>query len=228
MAQCTEQDGQVLYQRKWYVPEGDQLRLRLIQEHHNSTLAGHPARAKTFDVLDGQYCWKEKRKQVDQYIRKCHDCQRSRKYETCNVGSPPTPICTSETIGKYFDGLFGWATTVLRLDTVSVVVDRLSRMSHFVPCHTTIDAAGLAKSFVQEVLHPHDLPKTIISDWGPQFASTCWGQIYSELGIGQQISMVFHAPMDDQTERINAAMEPYLRALGNHQQHDWVQWLPQA
>jgi len=42
VAECTEQEGQVWYRGTRYVPEGDQLRLRLIQEHHDTALAGHP------------------------------------------------------------------------------------------------------------------------------------------------------------------------------------------
>jgi hypothetical protein len=53
--ECTEQEGQLWYRGKCYVPEGDQLRLRLIQEHHDTALAGHPGRAQTFDLLDRQY-----------------------------------------------------------------------------------------------------------------------------------------------------------------------------
>jgi len=75
VAECTEQEGQVWYRGKRYVPEGDQLRLRLIQEHHDTALAGHPGRAKTFDLLDRKYYWKDMRKQVDQYVRNCHSCQ---------------------------------------------------------------------------------------------------------------------------------------------------------
>ena len=71
----TEQGGKVLYRGKCYVLEGDQLRLHLIQEHHDTTLARHSGRAKTFDLLDRQYYWKDMRKQVDQYIRNCHNCQ---------------------------------------------------------------------------------------------------------------------------------------------------------
>jgi len=54
VGECTEQEGQVWYRGKRYVPEGDQLRLRLIQEHHDTALAGHPGRVKTFDLLDRQ------------------------------------------------------------------------------------------------------------------------------------------------------------------------------
>jgi hypothetical protein len=52
--ECMEQEGQVWYKGKRYVPEGDQLSLRLIQEHHDTALAGHQGRAKTFDLLDSQ------------------------------------------------------------------------------------------------------------------------------------------------------------------------------
>jgi len=52
VAECKEQDGQVLYSGKRYVPEGDQLQLRLMHEHHDMALAEHPGQAKTCDVLD--------------------------------------------------------------------------------------------------------------------------------------------------------------------------------
>jgi len=78
IAECTEQERQVSYRGRRYVPEGDQLRLRLIHEHHNTALAGHPGRAKTFDLLDRKYYWKDMRKQVDQYVRNWHSCQRSK------------------------------------------------------------------------------------------------------------------------------------------------------
>jgi hypothetical protein len=60
-------------------------------------------------------------------------------------------------------------------NTVWVVVDRLSKMRHFIHCHTTIDVIGLAKLFLQEIVRLHGLTKTIVSDRGHQFASTFWG-----------------------------------------------------
>jgi len=98
-----------------------------------------------------------------------------------------------------------------------VVVDRLSKMRHFVPCHTTIDVLGLAELFLREVIHLHGLLLTIVSDRGPQFASVFWQQVCSRLGIDRRMSTAFHPQTDGQTERMNASMEQYLRVFVNHQ-----------
>ena len=113
-------------------------------------------------------------------------------------------------------------------DAVWVVVDRLSKMRHFITCYTTIDAVGLAKLFLREVVRLHGLERTIVSDRGPQFASIFWGQICTRLGIDRRMSTAFHPQTDGQTERMNAGMEHYIRVFVNHQQDDWVQWLPLA
>jgi len=85
-------------------------------------------------------------------------------------------------------------------DAFWVVVDRLSKMRYFVPCHTMIDAIGLARLFLREVIHLHELPATIVSDRGPQFASMFGGEICSRLGIDRLMSTAFHPHMDGQTE----------------------------
>jgi len=113
-------------------------------------------------------------------------------------------------------------------DAIWVVVDRLSKMRHFIPFHTTIDALGVAELFLREVVRLHGLPLTIVSDRGPQFASTFCQQIGSQLGIDRRMSTAFDPQTDGQTERMNASMEQYLRVFVNHQQDDWVKWLPWA
>jgi len=51
VVECMEQDGSIQYRGKCYLPEHDQLRPQLIQDHHDTALAGHPGRAKMFDLL---------------------------------------------------------------------------------------------------------------------------------------------------------------------------------
>ena len=58
--------------------------------------------------------------------------------------------------------------------------------------------------------------------------SAFWQQLCSRLGIDRRMSTAFHLQTDGQTERMNASMEQYLRVFVNHQQDDWVKWLPLA
>ena len=52
VAECTEPDGYVEYRGKRYVRDNAPLKLRLIEEHHDTALAGHPGRVKMLDLLD--------------------------------------------------------------------------------------------------------------------------------------------------------------------------------
>ena len=128
VAECMEQDGRVQYRGKQYVLESDQLRLRLIQEHHDTALAGHPGRAKTFDLLDRQYYWKDMRKQVDQYVRNCDSCQRSgtSRHATFGILWPfSVPEKPREDISMDFVVSLPECEG---LDVVWVIVNRLSKV----------------------------------------------------------------------------------------------------
>jgi hypothetical protein len=113
-------------------------------------------------------------------------------------------------------------------DAIWVVVDRLTKMRHFVPCSTTIDAEGLANLFITHIFRLHGLPDTIVSDRGPQFASRYWKHLCYSLKIEPRLSTAFHPEMDGQIERTNSIMEQYLWAYVNYQQDNWAQLLPIA
>jgi len=165
---------------------------------------------------------------VDRYVRSCAECQKSRtsRHASFRVLRPlSVPEKPWEDISMDFvTGL----PECGGYDAIWVVVDRLSKMRHFVPCQTTIDARGLAEMFLKEVIRLHGVPRTIISDRGPQFAALFWKRLCERLGVDRRLSTAFHPQTDGQTERVNASMEQYLRIFTSYQQDDWVQWLPLA
>jgi len=177
VAGCSEKEGQLYYRGRRYVPEDSELQLHLIKDHHDTPLAGHPRRSKTFYLLSRQYYWKTMRKQVDRYVRSCAECQKFRTSRHAGFGvlrPLPVPEKPWEEISMDF---------VTRLpecegyDAIWVVVDRLSKMRHFVPCQATVDAPGLAEMILKGVVRLHGLPRTIISDRGPQFAAMFWRRL---------------------------------------------------
>jgi transposase InsO family protein len=113
-------------------------------------------------------------------------------------------------------------------DAIWVVVDRLTKMIHFAPYSTMIDAEGLADLFLSNTFRLHGLPDTIVSDRGPQFASRVWKYLCNSLKIEPRLSTAFHPETDGQTERTNSIMEQYLWAYINYQQDNWVQFVPMA
>jgi hypothetical protein len=113
-------------------------------------------------------------------------------------------------------------------DVIWVVVDRLTKIRHFVPYSTMIDAEGLANLFMTHIFRLHSLPNTIVSDRGPQFASRFWKHLCYSLKIEPRLSTAFYLEMDRQTEPMNSIIEQYLHAYVNYQQDKWAQLLPIA
>ena len=112
-----------------------------------------------------------------------------------------------------------------QFDAICVVVDRLTKQRHLIPCKTTITAEELAELFSDRVFLYHGLPKTIVSDHGPQFASRFWKHLCHTLKIEPCLSTAFYPQTDGQTERINAVVEQHLRAYVSYLQDDWVDYL---
>jgi transposase InsO family protein len=99
-------------------------------------------------------------------------------------------------------------------------------MCHLVPCRDTCTAKDLALLFLTHVWRYHGLPKSIVSDRGPQFTSDFWLALCELLGTTAKLSTAYHPQTDGQSERMNAIMEQYLRAYVNYQQDNWVALLP--
>ena len=109
-----------------------------------------------------------------------------------------------------------------------VIIDRLTKMGRFVACQGTMNPEDLADHFLQQVIRPHGLPSSMVSDRGPLFTSDFWKRVMETLGISRNLSTAFHPQTDGQTERANATLKQYLWAYCNYQQDDWEKLLPIA
>jgi len=103
-------------------------------------------------------------------------------------------------------------------DSILVVVNRLTKIVHFIPTTEKTSAEELARLFRDNVWKLHGLPKSIISDRGPQFAAGLMRELNEMLGIKSKLLTVFYPQTDEQTERINQELEQYLRMFIDHRQ----------
>ena len=91
-----------------------------------------------------------------------------------------------------------------------VVVDKLSKATHFTPVKTTHKVANIAKIFMKQIFL-HGMPKVIISDRDPKFMGNFWKYLFKGLNTTLNFSTSFHPQMDGQTERVNQILEDMLR-----------------
>jgi len=101
-------------------------------------------------------------------------------------------------------------------------------MGHFIACHGTMNPKDLADHFLRQIVRPHGLLSSIVSDRGTLFTSDFWKQVIEALGISNNLSTAFHLQTDGQTERANATLEQYLHAYCHYQQDNWEKLLPIA
>ena len=92
-------------------------------------------------------------------------------------------------------------------DTLWVIIDRLTKMVHFVTFQLTMDPEDQADHFLRQVIRPHGLPSSIVSDRGHLFTSDFWKRVTKALGISRNLSTAFHPQKDGQTERANVTLE---------------------
>ena len=85
-------------------------------------------------------------------------------------------------------------------DSILVVVDRLTKMVHFVPTTERTSTERLAQLFRNNIWKLHRLLDSIISDRGPQFAVGIMRELNCMLGIETKLSMAFHPQTDNQME----------------------------
>ena len=101
-------------------------------------------------------------------------------------------------------------------NAILVVVDQLTKIVHFIPTTEKTMAEGLAKLFRDNIWKLYGLPKSIISDRGPQFVAGIMRELNRMLGIESKLSMTFHPQTNGQMERVNQELEQYLRMFIDH------------
>jgi hypothetical protein len=210
---------------RMYVPAA--LRDTFLAEAHDTPTSGHLGMTKTLDRLARVVYWPHMESTVRQFVRTCDLCQRSKP---TNLRPPgllqPLPIPARNWECVAMDFVTGLPATASGFDSIMVVVDRLSKMAHFVPCTTTVQAPEAAQLFFGSVFRLHGLPKSIVSDRDPKFTSNFWTTLFSLTGTSLDMSTARHAQTDGQTERLNRTLEEMLRSFVSFDMRNWDTLLP--
>jgi transposase InsO family protein len=124
--------------------------------------------------------------------------------------------------------IVGLPKTTKGYDSIWVIVDRLTKISHFLPVKTDHPVTVYAQLYIARILSLHGVPKTIVSDRGSQFVSKFWEELYKSLGTKLLHSSTYHPQTSGQTERVNQILEDMLRACVLKFPRKWDECLPLA
>jgi hypothetical protein len=141
---------------------------------------GHFGAKKTEQVLADHFFWPKMRRDVERHVLRCKSCHKAKSRLNPHGLYTPLPIPSVPWEDISMDFVHGLPRTKQGRDSIFVVVDRFSKMAHFIPCHKSDDASHIAELFFKEVVRLHGILRIIVSDRDTKFFSyfrkTLWGK----------------------------------------------------
>ena len=226
--ECTAVDGLLRAARQIYVPDDNSIKLEVLKRCHDAVTAGHFGVTKTVDLVTRSFYWPGVHDTVAEYIATCEACQRAKTTKRGKWGElQQLPVPAAPWVDISLDSIVKLPQSG-DFDSIFVVVDRLTKMAHFVPCSEKMDAEQFASLFVRDVARLHGMPRSIVSDRGSIFLSKFWTRTCYLWGVSLKQSSAYHPQTDGQTERTNQIVEQHLRLFTSYGQDDWADLLPMA
>jgi transposase InsO family protein len=207
------------------VPADKRLRQLVLSECHD-TLCGHLGTFKTLHRVTNKFWWPHMGRTVKTYVNSCPSCQRSKPVTQLPAGLlKPLDVPTApwEQITVDFIQL---PVSTQGNDYVMTVCDRLTKVTQFTPCKSTITAEQLADLFVSTVYMHYGCPLIVFSDRDKLFTSRFYSAFAARLGTKLRLSTAFHPQTDGQTERAHRTLLEMMRSLVGTQHANWEWHLP--
>ena len=146
-----EVDGIMYKEGKVYMPKDKKLRAEIVRLHHDTPIGGHGKQWKTVELVTRNFWWPEITKEVKRYVEGCDACQRNKN----RMEQPAGKSMPNSILEKPWTHISADFITKLPLaqgyDSILVVVDRLTKMVHFIPTTEKTSAEGLARLFRDNV-----------------------------------------------------------------------------
>ncbi|GJS78586.1 hypothetical protein Tco_0728467 [Tanacetum coccineum] len=183
-------DGTRCIKNQSWLPLFGGLRDLIMHESHKSKYSIHPGSDKMYHDLKKLYWWPNMKAIIAEYVSKCLTCSRVKA--ECQKPSgllvqPEIPMWKWERITMDF--VTKLPKTSTGHDAIWVIVDRFTKLAHFIPIRATDSMETLTRLYIKEIVSRHGVPISIISDHDSHFTSRFWQSLQNALGT--QLDMNF-------------------------------------
>ena len=216
------EDRVLYYKDQVCVPDDNDLRKSILEEAHNGSFSIHPGSTKMYQDLKISFWWSGMKRDFSEFVTKCLVCQRVKaEHQVPSRLLQPIRIPEWKWDRITMDFVVRLPLTRRKHDSVWVVVDQLTKSSHFLPVRADYSLDKLVELYIKEIVRLHGIPVSIIADRDPRFTSRFWGKFQEALGTRLNFGTAFHSQADGQSEIVIQILEDMLRSYVIDYEGSW-------
>ncbi len=179
--------------------------MNLIREMHDQSSVNYSDILKTVKVIKRNYYWSFRWKTIDQYIRNCYICQRS-KTSRNKLNDLLQSLLISEQ--RWQDIVMNFIINLFdssEYNVILMIICKLLKEKHYISCiidDEDITVEKTAEMLIQWVYWTYDLLSFIISDRDLQFISILWKFLCKRLSISLWLFIIYHSQIEWQDAQL--------------------------
>ena len=175
------EDELLYYKNRLFIPWNEELLTEIAKGCHDSKIAGHIGQEKTIQFVTRNFYWEKLTHWINDYVRSCEESQQNKspwhsRYGLLQPLEVPYAACTSISVD-----FITQLTQSQGQSQIMVVVDRFTKMAHFIGLPRDTRAKDVADTFLKEVWKLHGLPSEIVSDMDAKFSGEFWESLCKSL-----------------------------------------------
>ncbi|KAL8103504.1 hypothetical protein AgCh_027915 [Apium graveolens] len=196
----TDNEGILRFASRVWIPNVAELKEDILRDAYSSKYSIHSGSTKMYHDLEENFWWPNMKKEIAEWVSKCYTFQQV-KAEHQRPSGLLQPLDIPEWKWEHLamDFVVGLPKTKANHDAIWVIIDRLTKSTHFLPIKERFSLDKLVHLYLKEIMMRHRVPISIVSDQDPRFNLRFWRQFQECLGTKLKMSTAYHPQTEGQT-----------------------------